>query len=173
MKGWRLSFCFAAVAVLVLALAGRAEAACESQHRVSRADSECLLAYHSDSNWMATNDCDHGIRLKIDIKDARDQTKDLGGDRSAAGAINTGWGVRIRGIYCCSDYSAATTSNAPLVAGRFPWSNIRRRRQRRRNRAGRVASLPQRLRLPDRRRHRRCLHGVVLLSTRLRAASWM
>ena len=105
MPKWKLSFCF--VPILALALAGRAEASCESQYRVSEDDSECLESSHSNSRWHAFNACwNHTIRVKVDIKNANDVTKDVAARNRASGTVDTSWGRRVRGVYCCSDYSS-------------------------------------------------------------------
>ena len=77
MKGWKLSFCFAAFTVLVLAFAGRAEAACESQYRVSVTNANCMRATWLPGEYWAANSCSYDIKVKVDIKNARDVTKFL------------------------------------------------------------------------------------------------
>ena len=45
--------------------------------------------------------------MKVDVKNARDVTRDLAPNAPrVGGAIETKWGQRIRGVYCCSDYSS-------------------------------------------------------------------
>ena len=87
MKGWKLSFCFAAFAVLVLALADRAEAACESEHRVSDENSQCLEASHTAESYIAYNLCAHKIRVKVDVKRGRDTTVDVPAAGSQYGRV--------------------------------------------------------------------------------------
>lgn len=106
MPKWKLLFCL--VPILALTLAGRAEAACESQHRVTPANSVCLVASNTKYTWTAYNDCTHTIRIKVDIASGTDVTKDLDADGRASGSLSSHWiwSPYVRGVYCCSDFSS-------------------------------------------------------------------
>lgn len=103
-----LYFCFAAV--LVLALAGRAEAACESQYRIPEENSQCLEESHGRGWYRAYNKCAHVIRVKVDVANGSDVDRDVpaaGGQfGKVEGDIDTSWGRYIRSVTCCSDYSS-------------------------------------------------------------------
>ena len=107
MSFWKLSFCV----IAVLALAGRAEAACENEHRVLPANSACMSANHTNGWYRIENACYHEIRAKVDVANARDVTRTLdpaGGSLAPAwveGTISTALGAYIRAVSCCSDHS--------------------------------------------------------------------
>ena len=108
MPKWKLSFCL--VPILVLVLAGRAEAACESGHRVAPADAACLTASHTKWTWTSFNDCDHTIRVKVDIKNGTDKTKDVATRTHWTGSLSSSWvwSPSVRGVYCCSDFASCS-----------------------------------------------------------------
>lgn len=87
-----------------------ASAACERDKRISHRDAECLAAeWHNPSGmsifgwYMVRNYCasQGTVVVKIDIKDAQDDTLHLTTSEMRTGTTRT----RIRGIYCCTDLS--------------------------------------------------------------------
>ena len=99
----KLWFCL--VPILTAALAGRVEAACDWQDRIALADSGCMTGSFNEGAWRADNVCSHTIRVKIDVKNGRDKTKNVAANTSWRGNIDMSWGRRVRGVYCCSDYA--------------------------------------------------------------------
>lgn len=100
------------VSVLAVALAGRADAACETSDRVQPADSDCLDAIHGNKYYTAWNFCSHGIRVKLDIANGADSTFDMDGWSGSGpapkkeGSIDTSWWRWLRDVTCCSDHSS-------------------------------------------------------------------
>lgn len=107
MSKWKLPFYV--VPILVLVFAGQAEAACESEHRVSEEDSECMSESHTDGWYRVYNQCTHIIKAKIDVANGTDVTKDVPAAASQygkiEGTISTTLGRYIRAVSCCSDHS--------------------------------------------------------------------
>ncbi len=104
----------AVLMVLSTMTIGAAQAACESQHRISHKKSECLKGKWKNynplfggfwaigKNWVsAQNTCpDLGtVVAKIDLKATSDQTWYLNGPDER----KTNPNAIIRGVYCCSD----------------------------------------------------------------------
>ena len=108
MQAMRPSKCLCCLAaVLFLTLAGRAEAACETRHRVLPQDSQCMRANWTSEKYWAANDCSHTIRVKVDVARVSDVTFELnGGTGIGWTGANLGWNGYIRNVTCCSDYSS-------------------------------------------------------------------
>lgn len=110
MPSLKISFCL--VPLLVLALTGWAEAACDNNVRVQPEDSQCLIAWHSNSHYRTQNKCTHKIRVKLDIKNGSDSTFDMnaysgsGQYPKVEGSIDTSWWRSLRDVTCCSDWSS-------------------------------------------------------------------
>ena len=130
------TFLPAAIALFcIAAFANHADASCGSSSRVSDANSECLVATHSNSHYTAHNYCLHEIKVKVDVSSASDKTRTIGAAQlkvctnvdgtelcfntsdqsfanwaaivksSVSGSINADWGARIRSVKCCSDHA--------------------------------------------------------------------
>lgn len=96
--------------------AGHAHASCGTSVRVSAADSECLQESHTSSTYRAYNYCLHQIKVKVDVKNASDKTRNISGGELATLCYND-----LYGFETCdstvSDVESATGIDPGFVTG--------------------------------------------------------